>query len=117
MDFNGQMFIMNVVVADMEKTEVIVGLNFLEYHQSVIDTKQHMLDLKGLVCPIPLHKQVKMVPLTEIISVTLENDLYIPGSSQLEVVVKLTGDSNYIIRRSECFTQTLCVSCHRSCVT
>ena len=76
-----------------------------------------MLDLKGLVCPIPLHKQVKMVPLTEIISVTLENDLYIPGSSQLEVVVKLTGDSNYIIRRSECFTQTLCVSCHRSCVT
>ena len=28
-DFNGQMFIMNVVVADMEKTEAIVGLNFL----------------------------------------------------------------------------------------
>ena len=76
-----------------------------------------MLDLKGLVCPIPLHKQVKMVPLTEIISVTLENDLYIPGSSQLEVVVKLTGDSKYIIRRSECFIQTLCVSFHRSCVT
>ena len=93
-DFNGQMFIMNVVVADMEKTEAIVGLDFLEYHQSVIDTKQHMLDLKGLVCPIPLRKQVKMVPLTKIIGVKLANDLYIPGSSQLEVVVKLTGDSN-----------------------
>ena len=83
-DFNGQVFIMNVVVADMEKTEAIVGLDFLEYHQLVIDTKdfleyhqlvidtkQYMLDLKGLICPIPLHKQVKMVPLTKIIIVHL----------------------------------------------
>ena len=56
MDFNGQTFIMNAVVADMGKIEAIVGLDFLEYHQSVSDTKQHTLDLKGLVCPIPLHK-------------------------------------------------------------
>ena len=93
-DFNGRTFIMNVVVADMGKTEAIVGLDFLEYHQSVIDTKQHTLDLKGLVCPIPLHKREMMVPSTKIISVTLENDLYIPGSSQLEVVAKLTGGTS-----------------------
>ena len=93
-DFNGQTFIMNAVVADMGKIEVIVGLDFLEYHQSVIDTKQHTLDLKGLVCPIPLHKEEMMVPPTKIISVTFENDLYIPGSSQLEVVAKLTGGTS-----------------------
>ena len=81
---------MNVVVADLGKTEAIVGLDFLEYHQSVIDTKQHTLDLKGLSCPIPLRKQEKMTPLTKIISVTLDDDLYIPGSSQLEVFAKLT---------------------------
>ena len=88
------MFIMNAVVADMGKIEAIVDLDFLEYHQSVIDTKQHTLDLKGLVCPIPLHKQEMMLPPTKIISVTFENDLYIPGSSQLEVVAKLTGGTS-----------------------
>ena len=93
-DFNGQKFIMNAVVVDMRTTEAIVGLYFLEYHQSVIDIKQHTLDLKGLVSPIPLHKQEMMVPPTKIISVTLENDLCIPGSSQLGVLAKLTGGTS-----------------------
>ena len=35
-----------------------------------------------------------MVPLTKIISVTFGNDLYIPGSSQLEVFAKLIGGTS-----------------------
>ena len=35
-----------------------------------------------------------IAPPTMIISVTLEDDLYIPGSSQLEVVAKLTGGTS-----------------------
>ena len=64
-DFNGKRLAMNVVVADLGKTEAIVGLDFLEHHQSVIDTKQHTLDLKGLRCLIPLRKQEKMTPLLQ----------------------------------------------------
>ena len=120
-DFNGQTFIMNAVVADMGKIEAIVGLDLLEYHQSVIDTKQHTLDLKGLVCPIPLHKEEMMVPLTKIINVTFENDLYIPGSSQLEVVAKLTGGTStqtmLIEGQNISHRPSLCVSCHCNCAT
>ena len=89
---------MNIVVADLGKTEAIVGLHFLEYHQSVIHTKQHTLDLKGLSCPIPLRNQEKITPLTKIISVTLDDDLYIPGSSQLEVHTMLIEGQNVLHR-------------------
>ena len=50
---------MDVIVADLLRTEVVLGLDFLDTHQCVKDVSHHNLNLKGHGCPIPLSQQVK----------------------------------------------------------
>ena len=42
---------MDVVIADLGETEAIVCLDFLDTHQSVINTEQQSLDTKNLIFP------------------------------------------------------------------
>ena len=44
--FEGQPIDMDVVVADLGETEAIVGLDFLDTHQSVVNTERQNLDIK-----------------------------------------------------------------------
>ena len=56
--------------------------------------------------PTPLRKKKKIAYLTKIISITLEDDLYIPGSSQVEVAAKLTGETSTETMIKECWIFT-----------
>ena len=85
---------MDVVVADIGETEAIIGLDFLETYHSVINIKHQTVDLQGLHLLIPLVKKSTGIstrsPTKDAnISVVLSEDLYIPGSSQVEINAKL----------------------------
>ena len=45
---------MNVIVAESLRTEAILGLDFLDILQSIIDVSRQNLSLTGHGCPIPL---------------------------------------------------------------
>jgi len=76
---------MDVIVADLEGTEAIMGLDFLTKYESSIDTSRKTLHLSGLSQPINLLKPYTKVTPRESGCVELETNLIFPAQSQLEV--------------------------------
>lgn len=95
--FEGKQFVIDVVIADLGETEAIVGLDFLEGYQSVINTKHHTLDIEGHHLSIPLYKKGVGINPDNSISVVLPENLQIPGCSQVEVCGKLTSRTNQVL--------------------
>ena len=90
--FEGQPIDMDVVVADLGETEAIVGLDFLDTHQSAVNTERQSLDIEIPHLSIPLYRRKVVVSqVEESTSVVLSEDLHIPGSRQLEVHGRVTG--------------------------
>ena len=104
-EFGGQRHSMDVIVADSLRTEAILGLDFLDTHQCVIDVGHHKLNLKGHGCPIPLSQNKSSLPLTKDVRVVLPCDVFIPGSSVLEIGAVLQGKidtlTTIIVEREE----------------
>ena len=74
-------------MADSLKTEAILGLDFLDTHQCVIDVNHNSLSIKGHGRPIPLSQNKLSLPITKDVRVVLPCDMFIPGSSVLEIVL------------------------------
>ena len=63
--FEGQPIDMDVVVANLGETEAIVGLDFLDTHQSVVNTERQSLDIKTPHLSIPLYRRKIVVSQVE----------------------------------------------------
>ena len=87
----GQQYLVDMVVADL-RTEVILGLDFLETNQCAIDMPHGTTRLKGNGQPISLYRTRNITDQPENVSVALPNDISIPGCTELELGAVIQGE-------------------------
>ena len=93
-DLGGRRYPMNVIVAESLRTEAILGLDFLDIHQGIIDVSRRNLNLTGHGSPIPLYRNEPNPPMIKDAGVVLPCDVFIPGYSVLEIGAVLQGKTD-----------------------
>ena len=87
--FEGRAFVMSVVVVESLQTAAIMGMDFLEANQCVMDAGSKSLRIKGLKQPIPLCQPSSTSTVPNHTWAVLPRTIQIPGNSELEVMAKL----------------------------
>ena len=86
--FEGQVFVMSVVVVESLQAAAIMGKDFLEVNQCVVDVGAKSLQIKGLKCRILLvHPPSTSIGPYHTWAI-LPSTIQIPGNSELEVMAK-----------------------------
>ena len=77
-----------MVIADSLRTPAILGLNFLETNQCVIDTSSKTLRLGGQNLSVQLQSVKSGGVLTSSVSVVMPESVLIPPYSEIEVMTE-----------------------------
>ena len=92
----GRVFVMSVVVIESLQTAAIMGMDFLEINQGVMDAGSKSLWIKGLKQPIPLYQPSSTSTVPNHMWAVLSRTIQIPGNSELEVMAKLESASHAV---------------------
>ena len=78
----GKSFHVDFVVVTVLRAQLILGLDFFESHQCVVNTGQKTLQLKDLAVPMQIATSCAQS------SVALHKSIHVPAFSEMEVIAE-----------------------------
>ena len=72
--------------------KVFLGMDFLERHNAIIDTKNKKLTIEDYYAAVTVHKLINVNQHSFNVDVASENDFHMPAKSEMLLTGKLTGD-------------------------
>ena len=95
LNFGGHNFITSVIVVKGLTEEAILGLEFLQQHQSIIDCGQHMLRFSGSSLAVPLDFATQNITRSTPATAVLKESIIVPVHSELETLAVVPNFVNH----------------------
>ena len=95
LNFGGHNFVTSVIVVKGLTEEAILGLEFLQQHQCIIDCGQHMLQLSGRNLAIPLGFAMQTITISTPATAVLKETTIVPAHLELETLAVVPDFVNH----------------------